>query len=254
LTMKQGRKYEDPKSVHDIAHFVEMYNLNMDEILAPSVDEYKTFNEFFYRKLKPSARPIFHHDNPRIAVSAADCRLNVFVDIKEATEVWIKGKNFSLANLFKDRDLASKFDGGSIVIHRLAPQDYHRFHAPISGTLLSLAPYQGCYYTVNPIAVTEHVDVFTDNKRVVGQIDSPEFGLVAFVAVGATMVASINFTVDVGATFSKGDELGYFAFGGSTTIVVFQEGKIQYDEDLLINSHKPLETLVQMGDSLGRAI
>lgn len=103
------------------------------------------------------------------------------------------------------------------------------------------------------MAVNTSVDVYTENKRVVCPIESPEFGLVTFVAIGATMVGSICFTTEPGQTLNKGDEHGYFAFGGSTVLLFFPPGSIQFDDDLLENSSKPLETLVKVGTSIGRA-
>jgi len=186
-------------------------------------------------------------------VSPADCRLNVFPTVDQATDVWVKGKNFNLKNLLLDDKLVTKFTGGAMVICRLAPQDYHRFHCPVSGVVGAMFPIDGTYYTVNPIAVKEDVDVYTENKRVRLLINSPEFGDVCYVAVGATMVGSINFTAKEKDTLKKGDELGYFAFGGSTVLMFFEKGKITFDQDLVVNSIKPIETLVKMGESLGKA-
>src|SRR5205085_2854024 len=127
------------------------------------------FNQFFYRRLKPGARTCFAKDDPSIAVSPADCRMMVFRSIEESTRLWIKGRNFSLGNLFgkwdTDGKMVSKFNGGSLVIARLAPQDYHRFHTPVTGTVGKRFLIQGEYNTVSPIAVRQDVDVYTDNKR-----------------------------------------------------------------------------------------
>mmetsp|Transcript_26232 Transcript_26232/g.65933 ORF Transcript_26232/g.65933 Transcript_26232/m.65933 type:complete len:193 (+) Transcript_26232:1613-2191(+) len=176
----------------------------------------------------------------------------VFESVDDATRLWIKGKHFSIKGLLGDADekLAQVFQGGSMAVFRLAPQDYHRFHFPVSGTLLSATPVPGHLYTVNPIAVNA-TDIFTVNKRTVCIIKSPIFGKVAFVCIGATLVGSIVLTAEVGKTFAKGDEMGYFAFGGSTTIALFQGGRVAYDEDLLKHSNQSLETLVKMGTQLG---
>jgi phosphatidylserine decarboxylase len=97
----------------------------------------------------------------------------------------------------------------------------------------SITPIPGLLYTVNPIAVNSPmVDVFTSNKRIVVLIDSASFGLMAFIAVGATLVGSIHLTVSEGSKVAKGDELGYFAFGGSTCIVLVGHGQLRIDSDL----------------------
>jgi len=250
LSATQGKKYDDPRSKKEISHFIDFHGLNIEEILDP-LDSFANFNEFFYRKLKPTARVIAALDNPKIAVSPADCRLHVFPSIDQATSIWIKGKNFQLKNLLKDEALAAKFHGGSLVIARLAPQDYHRFHLPINCKIGPTNCFDGALYTVNPIAIREEVDVYTENKRNVTLLESPEFGTVAYISVGATMVGSIHITSKAGQVAKKGDEHGYFAFGGSTVLLLFEPNRIVFDKDLLANSEKPIETLVKMGQSIG---
>lgn len=111
----------------------------------------ETFNEFFYRKLKPSARPVESPDDPWRLISAADCRLMVFETVSEATKLWIKGREFSVARLLGDayRDEAERYVGGPLAIFRLAPQDYHRFHVPVDGRVGEMRDVKGEYYTVN---------------------------------------------------------------------------------------------------------
>lgn len=249
LTEKQGRKFDDPASVRNIPGFIRYHQINMDEVLEP-LESFKTFNEFFYRKLKPNARIIASKDD-RVAISPADCRIGSFQDIDSATKLWIKGANFSIKSLLKDELLANYYLGGSLVVCRLAPQDYHRFHSPVDGTIVSLYEIPGTYYTVNPMAVRGKTDVFTENRRTVCLIDSPIFGKVTLVAIGAMMVGSIRFTCVPGQSISRMDELGYFAFGGSTVVVLFPQDSIQFDKDLLENSNQQLETLIKMGDSIG---
>jgi len=217
------------------------------------VESFKTFNEFFYRKLKPAARPIAFQGDPKVAVSPADCRLNAFPTIDEATKIWIKGKNFTLYNLLLSDELVAKYTGGSLIVARLAPQDYHRFHFPVDGTVGPSTPIDGSLYTVNPVAVRQPIDVFTENKRIRTILYSKCFGEVVYISVGATMVGSIVLTSHEGQEIKKGDEHGYFAFGGSTVLLLFLPGVIRFDDDLVVNSTKPIETLIRMGDSIGVA-
>ncbi|GAM17920.1 hypothetical protein SAMD00019534_010950, partial [Acytostelium subglobosum LB1] len=253
LTNKTGKKYAAADSVKDIPPFIKFHNLNIDEILEP-LTSFKNFNEFFYRRLKLSARPIYEVGNPSIAVSPADARLHVFETLDKAKELWIKGKNFTLASLLQDEALASQYEGGSIVIARLAPQDYHRFHVPVDGVIGTTKHIDGEYFTVNPVAINQDIDVYTENKRSVTIIHSKCFDNVIFVSVGATMVGSINLLTTEGQHVQKGDEQGYFAFGGSTILLLFKKGTIAYDQDIVVNSAKPIETLVKVGTSLGRAM
>jgi len=208
-TKRLGKAFDDPQSHKHIPSFVNMYKINLSELLDPNISNYKTFNEFFYRKLKPDARPIANREDSNIIVSSADCRLILFDNINEATRIWIKGHNFSLHHLFDDEKMAEEFDGGSIAVFRLAPVDYHRFHSPIDGTIGSnIKKITGTYYTVNPIAIKENLDVLTRNQRSVITIENESFDKVAFVAIGALLVGSVNFTVDSRQTINKGNELG----------------------------------------------
>ncbi|CAN6458626.1 unnamed protein product [Victoria cruziana] len=255
MSEKQGRKMDSPESAKDIPKFIEFFKdqINLNEIKY-SLDHFKTFNEFFIRELKPGVRPIAEKDNDKIAVCAADCRLMAFKSIDESQRLWIKGRKFSIKGLLGSDGYSDIFDNGSLVIFRLAPQDYHRFHMPVSGKIEQFVEIPGYLYTVNPIAVnSKYCNVFTENKRVVSIISTSCFGKVAFVAIGATMVGSINFSKKKEEYVRKGDELGYFNFGGSTVLSVFEKGKIDIEEDLLANSARSLETLVSMGMILGKA-
>ncbi|WCJ18618.1 Phosphatidylserine decarboxylase proenzyme 2 [Euphorbia peplus] len=255
MSEKQGRKMNSTESAQEIPKFLEFFKdqINLAEVKLP-LESFKTFNEFFIRELKPGARPIAFTENDEVAVSAADCRLIAFKNVEESTRFWIKGRKFSIQGLLGKEISSTTFADGSLVIFRLAPQDYHRFHSPVSGTIEQFVNVSGYLYTVNPIAVnSEYCNVFTDNKRVISIISTAEFGKVAFVAIGATMVGSITFSRKEGDYVKKGDELGYFSFGGSTVICVFEKGAIKLDEDLLVNSGRSLETLVRVGTSLGVA-
>src|SRR5437763_6778617 len=105
MSFKQGKKFNHPSSVADIGSFIKFHKLDVNEILDP-LDSFKNFNEFFYRKLKPSARPCDSPDNPHILVSPADCRMMAFPTITNAIEIWIKGQNFSIAKLLGDDAMA----------------------------------------------------------------------------------------------------------------------------------------------------
>jgi len=253
MSIKQGIKYDAPESTVDIAPFIAFHGLNVDEILDPP-DTFKTFNEFFYRKLKSSARPVEDADDPFRLVSAADCRLMTFETVSEATRLWIKGREFSVARLLGDtyKGQAEKYNGGALAIFRLAPQDYHRFHSPVDGKIGPMTYISGEYYTVNPQDIRTSLDVYGENVRKIVPIDSPQFGRVMAVCVGAMMVGSIKTTVEEGESVQRGQEFWYFAFGGSTIVILFEKGMVQWDEDLLINGRAALETLVRVGMGIGR--
>lgn len=117
--MKQGLKYDNPDSAADIPGFIAFHNLKVDEILDP-IDSFKTFNQFFYRKLKPSARPVTDPEDAYRLVSPADCRMMAFETVDEATRIWIKGREFSVARLLGPayEDSWRKYDGGALGIFR----------------------------------------------------------------------------------------------------------------------------------------
>lgn len=253
-SIKQGLKYDNPISAKGIQAFIDFHHLNMNEVLEP-LENFKTFNEFFFRKLKPSARPVEAPEEERIVVAAADSRSTYFPSISKATEIWIKGREFSIARLFGTAypEHANKFIDGSLNIFRLAPQDYHRFHVPVSGIIGEPKTIAGEYYTVNPMAIRSTLDVYGENVRVLVPIQSDEFGLVMIVCVGAMMVGSTVITAKAGDRVKRGDELGYFKFGGSTLVVLFEPGRVKFDADLVENSSQALETLVRVGMAVGHA-
>ncbi|KAK9167185.1 hypothetical protein Scep_002376 [Stephania cephalantha] len=244
LSEKQGKHMNSVESAKEIPKFIEFF---------------KTFNEFFIRELKPGARPIDLKDHNDVANCAADSRLMAFKSVEDSMRFWIKhyeklfmGRKFSIQGILGADISSSEFTGGSLVIFRLAPQDYHRFHAPVAGTIEKVCDISGALYTVNPIAInSKYFNVFTENKRVVAVISTELFGKVALVAVGATMVGSITLSKKEGSRVRKGDEFGYFSFGGSTVICIFEKDAIDIDEDLLANSARSLETLVSVGMRLG---
>ncbi|KAI9371030.1 phosphatidylserine decarboxylase-domain-containing protein [Aspergillus egyptiacus] len=254
LSIKQGKKYDDPASASQIRDFINFHQLDMSEVLLP-LDQFKNFNEFFYRALKPDARPCSAPTEPKIAVSPADCRTVVFDRINEATGIWVKGREFSIKRLLGDAypEDVSRYQNGALGIFRLAPQDYHRFHIPVDGVMGTPKTIEGEYYTVNPMAIRSALDVYGENVRVLIPIDSVAHGRVMFICVGAMMVGSTVITRQPGEKVSRTEELGYFKFGGSTILLLFEEGKINFDSDLVENSNGALETLVRVGMSVGHS-
>ncbi|QSZ33058.1 hypothetical protein DSL72_002643 [Monilinia vaccinii-corymbosi] len=247
LSFKQGVKYDDPASAAEIQKFINFHQLDMSEVLLP-LEQFKNFNEFFYRQLKPDARPCSAPDNPRIIVSPADCRSVVFNRMDEATKIWVKGREFSVERLLGSAypEDAKRYTNGSLGIFRLAPQDYHRFHIPVDGVMGTPKTIEGEYYTVNPMAIRSALDVYGENVRVVIPIDSLEHGRVMVICVGAMMVGSTVITRKAGENVKRAEELGYFKFGGSTILLLFEEGAMKYDDDLVGNSSQALETLVSL--------
>lgn len=247
LSVRQGKKFDNPLSARQIDSFIKFHSLDMSQCLET---EYKTFNEFFYRKLKPGSRKP-EGESPQVMVSPADSRCAVYSSIHKSKEIWIKGSKFTLARLTKGyRPDIFNESSSSIAIFRLAPQDYHRIHCPVDGTIGKPIYVDGEYYTVNPMAIRSELDVFGENIRVILPIESPQFGTLLYIPVGAMMVGSIILTCKEGDEKKRGDELGYFKFGGSTVILIAQSKYLIFDSDLVHNSLEGIETLVKVGMSI----
>ena len=183
-----GRKMNDRRSDMLIYKFIADYDVKASEF-AKSAFEFKTFNEFFHRALKPESRPIAPGDG--VAVFPADGRHLAFPDVDAADGFYVKGAKFTLEELLGDAALAARFAGGSMLISRLCPSDYHRFHFPVAGTPSEPRLVKGSLYSVNPIALRRNIRYLVRNKRFVTLIESGAFGTVAMLEVGATNVGSI---------------------------------------------------------------
>ena len=233
-----------------ILPFITEYNVDVDEF-AKSAFDYKTFNEFFYRALKPAARPIAPGE--AVAVFPADGRHLVFPNVDTAEGFYVKGAKFTLTELLGDSALAGEFAGGAMLISRLCPVDYHRFHFSVDGVPGESRLINGWLYSVSPVALRRNLHYLVENKREVTRIESPRFGSVLMIEVGATNVGTIRQSYVPGRVVARGAEKGFFAFGGSCVITLFQAGRIRFDADLVEQSAGFLETYARMGDRLGEA-
>ncbi|NCC80983.1 MAG: phosphatidylserine decarboxylase [Clostridia bacterium] len=237
-------------SKRKIRDFIEENKIAEEEFL-DKVSEYKNFNEFFYRKLKPEARPV--NSNSDILVSPADGRVFIHENIQTSKIVEIKGMAFNLAQLVGSEEAIMEYDGGTMIIVRLNPSDYHRFHFPDSGIPEKTKEIKGAYYSVNTGVLDRIDNIYLKNKRTVTEFESDNFGKILYMEVGATFVGTIIQTFNPGQRVEKGAEKGYFKFGGSTVILFLKKGILTPDNDILEYTKKKTETLVKMGESLGKA-
>jgi phosphatidylserine decarboxylase len=233
-----------------IIPFIETFGIDTSEF-QESVDSYPSFNDFFIRKLKPEARPIADGDD--VAIIPADGRYRFYQNIEKSDGFIVKGEKFNLLSLLKDPDLASRYAHGSMVMARLCPTDYHRYYFPCTCIPGPTRLINGWLYSVNPIALQKDIHIFTQNKRAVCELLTESFGPVLFIEVGATNVGSIHQTYQERRAYSKGDEKGYFSFGGSSLILLFEPGRILFDEDLLYATAQGLEIKCLFGQSMGFA-
>ena len=239
-----------PRSVKKIRPFIDKFQVDESEFAQP-VSSYASFNDFFTRKLKPSARPIAAGKD--LAVIPADGRYLFYPAISSADGFVVKGKKFNLTSLLRDKGLASRYQNGAMVLARLCPSDYHRYHFPVDCRPGKTLLVNGPLYSVNPLAVRKRVELLAENRRTLCELQSESFGLLLFLEVGATCVGSIHHTYTPGQFYEKGDERGFFSFGASTLILLFEEGRIRFDEDLLAASQQHLEVRCLMGQPMGRA-
>ncbi|MBD3273566.1 phosphatidylserine decarboxylase [Candidatus Dependentiae bacterium] len=227
-----------------IKPFIRKHSINVSEFLLP-VEKFKSFNDFFIRKLKPDARTI--EGNKGDVVSPADSKLFVIQNISKEINFFVKNKNFNLRTFIKDKFLSDKYEGGQMLIFRLAPPDYHRYHFPFDCFASDYKVINGVLESVNPIAYKSGVQPLYENERQLIKLKSDSFGDVLFVVVGAMLVGKIIHTYKPNKEHKKGEEFGYFEFGGSSIVMLFEKDKIKIKQKFLDNSANGYETQVLMG-------
>jgi phosphatidylserine decarboxylase len=235
-----------PSSRDKISGFIRSLGIDASEAEHP-LDQYQSLDDFFIRRLKPEARPI--DMNPMHLVSPADGRVLVYPCL-EKQRLKVKGTEASLEEMLGDAAWAQAYTGGSAIVVRLAPADYHRFHFPDGGTASSSIPVEGRLHSVHPIALASGAPSFR-NKRTISALDSKVFGRLTIVEIGALCVGTIIQTYTPGAV-RRGQEKGFFRFGGSTVVVFAEEGRLCLDQDLTSASREDLETRVLMGTRIGK--
>lgn len=241
-----GRRYDSPRSKADISKLASIPGCRADEAEKP-ISEYASFNEFFTRRLKPGARPLGEG-----FTSPADGRLMLYLGADADTPFPLKGAHRSLRDVFSHKDTPEAESGSyDVAVVRLAPVDYHRFHFPFD-CKTPFPPFviPGEYHSVNPIALAKRPDIYADNERQIVACDAT-FGRFWLVDVGAFGVGTIVQTYE-GDKHAKGDEKGYFKFGGSTVVIVVKSGALKFDDDIVANSEKGFETRVLCGERIAQ--
>jgi len=242
-----GWRMDRPASRVKVQPFIADYGLDTSDFADP-VESFGSFNEFFYRKLKPAARPVDADANT--AVFPADGRHLAIANVDAADRFYLKGQCFDLRSFLANGGLAQAFAAGSMLISRLCPVDYHRYHFPISGTAESPVLIKGPLRSVSPLALRGNLSILWENKRMRTVIESSVFGKVVMMEIGATCVGSMRSTYEAGLV-TKGQEKGYFTFGGSCVVTLFQRGRIHFSDDLLEHSGESREVYGQMGACVG---
>lgn len=244
-----GKKMDSPSSKYKIESFVKSFNIDMNEY-EKEISEFKSFNDFFYRKLKPGIRKIGEG-----LVSPGDGKILVFENISAVNTFFVKGERFTLKEFLQDDQLSESYQDASMAILRLAPSDYHRYHFPYEGIASTPKSIKGLYYSVSPISLDKKFSkVFSKNKKEICKLKTKDKGEILIIPVGATMVGSLNSTFKPNTTVRKGEEMGYFAFGGSTVVILFSPNAFIFDADLIQHTKDQIETSVKMGEKIASAV
>lgn len=238
-----------------IKPFIKDFNIPIDDFLPEEgrdqADPYSSFNQFFIRRFKPGKRqyPQDHH----VMGAPAEARYFAYESIQDDELIPVKGKFLNSPLLLANTKWEQIFKDGPCLLARLCPVDYHRYHYPDHGKVLDHYPVHGKLHSVNPLALKEKADIFATNERVVTILETENFGKLAYVEVGAIMVGKIIQSGSL-TNFKRGEEKGYFLFGGSTVIVLGEKGKWKPDELMLQNTKKKIETYVHLGAPLAHTI
>ena len=251
LSRIYGWFQDRPGSRRKVAPFIEEYGIEMDDFLPeegrPAEDPYSTFNAFFTRALRPGARPVAE---PPAFPAPCEARYFAYNRLDDTVAVPVKGSLLSPRELLSNPEWDGVFDGGPGFVARLCPVDYHRFHFPDDGEVLASWRIPGRLHSVNPWALAGRPEIFLRNERQVTIMDTAHLGRLASIEVGASFVGAIRQTYS-GTRFKRGQEKGLFRFGGSTVIVLGENGRWEIDAAILENTDRGIETLVKMGQRLG---
>ena len=241
-----GAFLSSPISKCLIKGFVKNNHIDMSEY---EKKNYKSYNEFFSRKIKEGKRPF--PEDKTILGSPCDCKVSVY-PIEEKTSFVVKDTRYTLDSLIRNRKIARHFQGGYAVILRLTVDDYHRYCYFDDGSKSENHRIDGVYHTVNPIA-NDHVKIYKENTREYTLMKTKHFGDALQMEVGALMVGKIV-NHDGAGSMRRGIEKGYFQFGGSTIILLLEKDKVEIREELLERTKNQCETKIRQGEMIGKAL
>jgi len=236
-----GAFLDTPESLtpESLQTFYDAPTYNMDDYMAPR-GGWKSFNQFFARNFKPGMRPVAAVADSRVIVSPADSTFAGQWEIRKDSHVTVKNLHWRISELMEGSPYQDRFVNGLFMHAFLGPNDYHRQHAPVAGTVLEARVIPGQVYLE---VIPEPVPDDPDGKHVlkpVRQFDAPDdagyqfaqarglivldspIGLVAVLPIGMCQVSSVVITAEEGVTLCKGEEISYFQFGGSDIIVLFE--------------------------------
>jgi phosphatidylserine decarboxylase len=243
--------------------------IGIDQYEHDPEDEYWGFtswNDFFTRRFKPGARPVASPDDDKVIVSACESTpYGISTDVQRRDRFWIKSQPYSLQDMLAGDESVDQFVGGTVYQAFLSATDYHRWHSPVAGTIVRAFVQEGTYYSeadsegadaVEPTNSQSYLAHVAARAIIIIRADDPVIGVMAFVPVGMSDVSScvINPDIAPGHRVAKGDELGYFQFGGSTHCLVFRPGAVaDFTLDALPQPHVADPPLVHVRSKIATA-
>ena len=231
-------------SARIVPGFVKRNNIDLSVC---EKQEFSSYNDFFTRRLKAGQRPIA--ENERFLISPCDAKLTV-CRISGESRFYIKDTQYTVKSLLKNERLAERYLGGYALIFRLTVEDYHHYCYPADGQKSDNVKIPGVFHTVNP-AANDVFPIYRENSREYCLLKTEKFGTLVLMEVGAMMVGKITNLHPGSCEMKRGQEKGWFEFGGSTIVVLVQHGKVRLDADLPENSENGYETIVRMGERIG---
>lgn len=246
LSKVYGQLQNTSWSKSKVAPFIKEFSIPMEDFL-PESGTYNSFNDFFVRQFREGKRHFTQNKNEMAAF--AEARYFGYESMTPDQKIPVKGNYLSAESLLHDGKWSNTFKNGPLLLARLCPVDYHRFHYPDSGKVIEDYRVHGLFHSVNPLALKAKPEIFIQNERHVTIMETENFGKLAYVEVGAICVGKIIQSKKLfsGMSFNRGDEKGYFLFGGSTVIVLGEKGKWTPSRDIIENTLNGLETYLHLG-------
>lgn len=226
-----------------INRFVKKNNIDVKEY---EERKYKSYNDFFTRKIKEEVRKI--DKNKKSLISPCDSKLTAY-EINDKSIFKIKDSYYKIEDLLKNKKLAEKYKNGLCLIFRLCVDDYHRYCYIDDGKKDKNTFIKGVLYTVRPIAL-ENYNIYKENSREYTILHTENFGDIVQIEVGATIVGRIK-NHHQEYEFTKGEEKGMFEFGGSTIVLLIEKDKVNIDKEIIDNTKDGYETIVKIGEKIG---
>ncbi len=232
-----GKYYDSSRSVKKIQPFIDKNKIDMSQF---EEREFTSFNDFFTRKKKEI---IFAQEGA--LCSPCDSKVSYYRIAKDL-KLTIKNNEYTLKELVQDEKMAEEFQDGNCFVFRLAVNDFHRYCAVDDLRVENTKRIKGKLHTVS--SISKDYKIYAENERVINELATKHFGKMIMIEVGAMLVGKI--TNNPAKEYIRGEEMGYFEYGGSTVIILTQNN-IQIDEDILKNSEKDIETKVSVGERIG---